>query len=170
MDRPSVQALYERYGYAVHRRCLRILGSHAEADDAVQEVFIRVMKYGHTQTSESPLPWLYKIADRRCFDMLNKRKRSASPTESERALAAASSAEGDELAPEDIRSISQVLEACKTNVREVAVLYHLDQLTQDEVAQKVGVSRKTVKQRLAKFMAVARERFGIQPSSMKGAS
>ena len=163
MDRSSIQALFEQYGYAVHRRCVRILGSPAEADDAVQEVFMRVMKYGSSRTGEAPLPWLYRIADRVCFDQLNRRKRYAGPTESERTLAAEQAAEGSQLSPEDMRAIAEVLEACKTNVREVAVLYHLDQLTQDEVAARVGVSRKTVKQRLAKFMDIARKRLGATP-------
>ena len=170
MNHPSTQTLFEQYGYAVHRRCLRILGSSSEADDAVQEVFVRVIKYGSTRTGEAPLPWLYRIADRVCFDLINRRRRNAEPTEAERRSAAERAAVGSGLAPEDLRSIVEVLEACRTEVREVAVLYHLDQLTQEEVAARVGVSRKTVKQRLAKFMTVARTRFGITSDKLKEAS
>ncbi|MEO1229565.1 MAG: RNA polymerase sigma factor [Myxococcota bacterium] len=170
MDRPNVRALYEQYGYAVHRRCLRILGSHAEADDATQEVFIRVMKYGQPQQLDAPLAWLYRIADRQSFDQLAKRRRRAGPSETERALAAEEAATGSELDPTDIRAIATALEGCRTSVREVAVLYHFDQLTQDEVAARVGVSRKTVKQRLAKFMHIARKQFGVTPPTRKEAS
>ena len=169
MDRSTIQALYEQYGYAVHRRCLHILGSASEADDAVQEVFIRVIKYGATRSGEAPLPWLYRIASRVCFDRLDRRRAYAAPTEAERALAAQQAAQAGHLAPEDIRAIAEVLETCSPPVREVAVLYHFDQLTQEEVAAHVGVSRKTVKQRLAKFMAAARKQFGVVSATAKEA-
>ena len=164
MDRETIRALYERYAYAVNRRCMRILGSASEADDAVQEVFIRVMKYGNTRRGEAVLPWLYTIASRVCFDRLNRRKPSAAPTEVERQLAAEAAAQGGLLSPEDIQTIGQILESCNDAVREVALLYHFDQLTQEEVAAHVGVSRKTVKKRLAKFMAIARDQFGVVPA------
>ncbi len=167
MDRASIQSLYERYGYAVHRRCLRILGSAAEADDAVQEVFIRVIKYGANRRVDSPLPWLYSIASRVCFDHLDRRRRYPGPNEVDRAMAAEQASAGRHVTPEDIRAIAQVLEACDDTVREVAVLYHFDQLTQEEVAAHVGVSRKTVKLRLAKFMAAARKKLGVAPDRIK---
>lgn len=43
MDSEQMQEMYERYGYAVYRRCLRLLGDSAMADDALQEVFLRVL-------------------------------------------------------------------------------------------------------------------------------
>jgi RNA polymerase sigma-70 factor (ECF subfamily) len=86
MESKAVRDLYERYGYAVHRRCLRLLGSSAEADDALQAVFVRVMRWGGLKQSEAPLPWLYRIADRVCFDQLKLRRRQASPEESLRQL------------------------------------------------------------------------------------
>ena len=161
MDRVTIQALYEQYAYAVHGRCLRILGSVSDAEDAVQEVFIRVMKYGGARNSEAYLPWLYAIASRVCFDRLRRRTSSEAPTDVERQQAAEDAARGAHLSPEDIRTIGQILESCNDAVREVAVLYHFDQLTQEEVAAQVGVSRKTVKKRLAQFMALARKQFGV---------
>lgn len=163
MDRNRVEGLFERYGFAVHRRCLRILGSSSEADDALQEVFVRVMRYGDSHRGDASLPWLYTIASRVCFDRLNRRKRFAGPDESERVLAAERATETGPVSMELTLSVAKVLEKCRNPVREVAVLYHFDQLTQEEIAAHLGISRKTVKKRLAQFMERARDHLVDQP-------
>lgn len=168
MDRADIAELYERYGYAVHRRCWRLLGSEAEADDALQEVFVRVMRYGDGFAGEAPLPWLCRIADRHCFDRLRGRKRREQPDDVERIVATlerAQAAERGSLAGgatdgdgrENIQTVARALAACRQAVQEVAILYYVDEMTQDEVASAVGVSRKTVRERLASFVDTARE-------------
>lgn len=151
MDRDAVSALYAQYGFAVHRRCLRLLGSAAEADDAQQAVFMRVMRYGDTLRNEAPLPWLYRIADRVCFDRLRKRKREVVQEDPERGAPAE-----DPVRPERLSEVRRVLGQCPSRVQEVAVLYYVDEMTQDEVAATVGYSRKTVRLKLAEFLATAR--------------
>lgn len=174
MDRADIAQLYERYGYAIHRRCVRLLGSEAEADDALQEIFVRVIKYGDGFTGAAPLPWLYRIADRQCFDRLRRRKGRERPEDDARLLAALDhDAEGDDDgAParartgagltrpdisENLQAVARALAACREPVQEVALLYYVDEMTQDEVANAVGVSRKTVRERLASFLATARQ-------------
>lgn len=156
MDKEAVSALYAQYGYAVHRRCLRLLGSPDEADDALQAVFIRVMRYGDTRRGEAPLPWLYRIADRHCFDVLRKRRRDPRLEGDDRRLERGAAAPAERLA-----EVREVLEHCATNVQRIAVLYYVDEMTQDEVAATVGYSRKTVRQKLAEFLAVGRRVLGV---------
>jgi len=164
MDRVEIAKLYERYGYAIHRRCWRLLGSEAEADDALQEVFVRVMRYGDGMAGASPLPWLYRVADRQCFDRLRRRKRREQPSDADRIVAALERAQADSgggrysgEGGETLQTVARVLAACREAVQDVAVLYYVDEMTQDEVASAVGVSRKTVRERLASFLATARE-------------
>ena len=163
MDRVEIAKLYERYGYAIHRRCWRLLGSEAEADDALQEVFVRVMRYGDGMPGTSPLPWLYRVADRHCFDRLRRRKRREQPGDAERVVAALERAQADSdgryggEGGETLQTVARVLAACREAVQETAVLYYVDEMTQDEVASAVGVSRKTVRERLASFLETARE-------------
>ena len=56
---------------------MKLLGSPSDADDALHEVFVRVHRYGDSYRGEAPLAWLYRIADRQCFELLQKRKRIA---------------------------------------------------------------------------------------------
>jgi RNA polymerase sigma-70 factor (ECF subfamily) len=49
-------------------------------------------------------------------------------------------------------------------VQEVAVLYYVDEMTQEEVADAVGCSRKSVRSRLAEFLRTARQVLGSEPA------
>jgi RNA polymerase sigma-70 factor (ECF subfamily) len=152
--RPDPEQWYRQYAYAVHARCVTLLGSKAEAEDALHEVFVRVQRKLPKEAPEHPLRWLYRIADNHCFDLLKHRKWRQRWALGEQA-AHPPAGPVDPRAPEAQRFVSQVLVSCKPEVREVAVLYFLDELTQDEIAQQVGCSRKTVKERLARFQEVA---------------
>jgi DNA-directed RNA polymerase specialized sigma24 family protein len=50
---------YRQYGFLVLRRCRRILRDEAAGEDALQEVFVRLMRYGRAfQKAESKVLWL----------------------------------------------------------------------------------------------------------------
>lgn len=69
----------------LHRReltgyCYRMLGSFAEAEDAVQETLIRAWKaQGGFEGRSSVRTWLHRVATNVCLDMLRGRKRRALP-------------------------------------------------------------------------------------------
>jgi RNA polymerase sigma-70 factor (ECF subfamily) len=79
---------------APHRRvlsahCYRMLGSLADADDAVQETLIRAWKgLGSWEERASLRTWLHRIATNVCIDAAAKRKRRTMPTEVGAPLAA----------------------------------------------------------------------------------
>jgi RNA polymerase sigma-70 factor (ECF subfamily) len=73
-----------RHRSELHRHCARLLGSPAEAEDAVQETFLRAWRSLHTFCSgASPRAWLYRIATNACFDLLAKRRSAAGSLEGE---------------------------------------------------------------------------------------
>src|SRR6185503_15923764 len=72
MAQPGAQArveeLYRQFGPAIFRRCLKLLRDPAEAEDATQEVFVRVFRSLERFTyGDSALPWIYQIATRLCL-------------------------------------------------------------------------------------------------------
>jgi RNA polymerase sigma factor (sigma-70 family) len=160
LDTQRLKELYEAYGYAVHRRCLRMLGTRSDADDVLQNVFVRAMRYGHTFDGRDALGWLYRIADRQCIDTLKKNRRLAlvGDWEGERGVPPVDSRfAGVAILGCDIR---QIIRAAAPRDARTAILYYVDEMTQDEVAAEMGCSRKTVKKRLARFKEIARAMSG----------
>lgn len=143
MTSEELGQLYERYGYYVRRRCALILGEEQEADDALQETFERVQRYPPKEV-RSPMAWLYAIAARVCFDRMNARRR-AEPWP-ERLLTQLRELTGGvtENPAEGRLSLSGMLLGLDRRSREIAVLHFLDGMTQDEIAERTGYSRKTV--------------------------
>jgi RNA polymerase sigma-70 factor (ECF subfamily) len=67
--------IVERHRPELHRHCVRLLGSPAEAEDAVQETFLRAWRSLQSFCNgTSPRAWLYRIATNACFDLLAKRR------------------------------------------------------------------------------------------------
>ncbi|MHB8874525.1 MAG: RNA polymerase sigma factor [Myxococcaceae bacterium] len=147
MEGPDISALYERYGYLVHRRCLSILGSRADADDALQEVFMRVQRYQAPDDPNASLRWLYAIAGRCCFD-LHRVRSKAEPMEP----GALDTRTVGDAADADRRAfVGAALRSVGPRTREIALLAHVDGYTQEEVAAQTGYSRKTIGKKLKSF-------------------
>jgi RNA polymerase sigma-70 factor (ECF subfamily) len=80
--------LVRRYRRELHVYCYRILGSFDEAEDHVQEVFLRAWRSReHFQGQSSPRTWLYRVATNACLDTLRRDARRAVPAPAGTALA-----------------------------------------------------------------------------------
>jgi len=149
MTDAEVGEAYRRYGGLVLRRCQRILRDRAAAEDALQDVFVRLWRYGDAfREAESKVLWLYRVADRCCFDRLARR--NAHP---EVSLPNPSMPPGDKIAQastvEDREVVMCFLDRFDDRVKQVAVLHYLDEMTQEEIAAATGWSRQTVFKKLA---------------------
>ncbi len=156
--RSDIAGLYERHGFAVFRRCRRLLRDEAEARDAVQEVFLKALENpGLFRAAASPATFLYAVATNVCLNQIrNRAARDANWAEAvARDLVEAQPALGPEgeLAG---RQLWELLLRETDQVMRAIVLYHfIDGLSQGEIAGLVGVSRVTVNQRLQKWRAQA---------------
>lgn len=143
MTNEALGQLYERYGALVFRRCRALLSSEADANDALQETFMRVQRYPPSGV-EVMGPWLSSVATRVCFDLLGQRRRSVPMagrlvTKLKELMGATTSSTA-----ETTLCLGSELSLLDEASREMALLYFLDGLTQDEVAERTGFSRKTV--------------------------
>lgn len=153
MEQSELATLYEQYGYFVHQRCLLILRKPEDADDACQEVFLRVQRYFDGRRDGSILAWLYTIALRCCLDLARRRSREE-PTDAE-ALARADtrSVSAD---PDQRAALGAALRLLDEKACAIGVLYYLDGYTQEEVAVRTGYSRRTIGTKLRAFLRTSR--------------
>ncbi|MGW6194568.1 RNA polymerase subunit sigma-70 [Kribbella sp. NPDC055110] len=73
VDEPAFSGLAERHRRELHVHCYRMLGSFEDAEDTVQETFLRAWRRRETFEGRSTFrAWLYRIATNACLDLLEK--------------------------------------------------------------------------------------------------
>ncbi len=140
--------LYATYRPAVHARCRRLLKDGTAAEDATQEVFVKVLRHlDSVPGEEAVLPWLRRITTNHCLNTLRDERHGASlAPEAPRPLA-----EDPEEAVVAKDFAEQLWKRTPAALRRAAELYHRHGLEQVKVAEVLGVSRRTVLYRLADF-------------------
>jgi RNA polymerase sigma-70 factor (ECF subfamily) len=82
MDERAFAELTERHRHELRVHCYRMLGSFDEAEDLVQETFLRAWRYRTSSADRSSFrAWLYKIATNACLDVIASRNRKVAPYE-----------------------------------------------------------------------------------------
>jgi RNA polymerase sigma-70 factor (ECF subfamily) len=83
-DESAFAALVERHRRELRVHCYRMLGSFEDAEDLVQETFLRAWRRRSSFTFRGPASfraWLYQIATNACLDALERRPRRALPSQ-----------------------------------------------------------------------------------------
>jgi RNA polymerase sigma-70 factor (ECF subfamily) len=144
LDERELTQIHRRYRHLILRRCRRILRDSHSAEDVTQTVFIKLWRYGESfRRAAAPLWWLYRVADRCCFDELRRRIPSGGDEAIDEKVAArvADSVEDREL-------LLRFLRRFDGRVQRIAVLRFCEEMSQDEIAAETCWSRQTVHKKL----------------------
>jgi RNA polymerase sigma-70 factor (ECF subfamily) len=145
--------LYRTHGRAVYARCKRLLGDRHAAEDAAQETFARAHRHVTSLLDpEHQRRWLFRVATNYCLNQLRDRKRRGE------LLLLLRTDELDEAPPNLVEraAAASVVRWVPDRVRSVAWLSYVDDMDQHQVAETLGISRRTVVNRLAEFREHAR--------------
>jgi len=152
----ALATLFERHHARVYGYCLRMTGNRAAAEDLVQDVFMKMLKYKATFKDDSELvPWMYGIARNACLGYLRRRALDHLPAgDTEQAAEPAAEDSHDERQSELVRRALLRLPAER---REVLVLSRYEYKSYDEIARVQGCSVGAVKVRVHRAMKQLRE-------------
>ncbi|MCD7440778.1 sigma-70 family RNA polymerase sigma factor [Streptomyces lincolnensis] len=150
-DEDAFSVLVRRHAPALIRLATRLLGSRAEAEDAVQDAFLsawRSLPEFHGRASFGT--WMYRIVTNRCLNVLRARKPVA-PLETVGDLPAAEHATSPVRiteARDAVRELREALDLLSAEQRACWVLRELDGRSYEFVADAVGISQEAVRARV----------------------
>jgi RNA polymerase sigma-70 factor (ECF subfamily) len=152
-DRSAFEKLYKRYARPVFGLALRRLGDRGRAEDAVQETFVSVWRSAGTYKPERGpgAPWLYGVARNAIVDRSRARNEPAVEAPDVASLERGPD-ERAETAWVQWR-VHRALETLPEREREVIALAYWSDLSQSEVADKLGIPLGTVKTRTRSALA-----------------
>jgi RNA polymerase sigma-70 factor (ECF subfamily) len=154
MDEQGIANLYQRCAPAIYARCRRLLGSPAAARDALHESFVRVLQHQRALgTGDEGLRYLYRTSTNVCINVL--RQRAVSARAAPAIAARMRQAEATQPSAADREFVRCLLDRCDDRSTEIAVMHFVDGLTQVEVAATLGITRRTVFNRIKQIERIA---------------
>ena len=156
----DVEAYYRQYGPMVMRRCRTMLRNEEAARDAMQDVFVLVVRNQERLDDRYPSSLLYRMATNVCLNQIRSTKRHPEDRDDE-LLSRIASADDPERRTGAAALLGRVFKDNKESTRTIAVLHLLDGMTLEEVAAEVSMSVSGVRKRLRGLRAQVKELEGI---------
>ena len=136
-----MDAEYQRYAPALIRKAERMLGNRTDAEDAVHGLFVQLMQIGKTSVD---LAYLFAATTRRCLNVLRDRQRQSTLLaryQPDSRGPVRTQCEDRVIGLDLLMKLSEQLDE---RICTALALHHFDDLTQEEVAEAMGLSRRTV--------------------------
>jgi len=163
-----LEEFVQQHARLIYRTAYAVLRSHPDAEDATQETFLRVLRYGHRlEAVENPKTWLARIAWRVAVDRSRKRGRRQEGEFDEEAPAEMSA---ETPAYEMVRSsqvsgwLEKLIAALPRKLRQPLILSTLEEMSPAEVAATLGISEAAVRSRVFRARRLLQERMTVQGS------
>ncbi|MCA1325590.1 RNA polymerase sigma factor [Herbaspirillum sp. alder98] len=143
--------LASRYG-DLKRRLTRLLGSDDLAGDALQDTWLRLQRMdADTSPIMNPHAFLLRMAANIAVDQRRSQSRALPPGEIAELLDLADHAPGPEQTVEarsEVQALLRLLERMPARRREILIMVRLEGMLQKEVAERLGISLRTVEHEL----------------------
>jgi len=144
-EKEAFRHLVEQYQRQALGHAIAILGSREDALDAVQDAFLDAYQsLKRFDLARRFYPWFYVLLRHRCFKLLARPQREQADDLEEMMLFAPTSG----MQREDLLSLEIALGSLANEDRELITLKHLDGLSYDELAERMGIPSGTVMSRL----------------------
>ncbi len=139
-DKRYIETAVEKYSKMLFSLCLSILKDYDDAEDAVQDTFIKYMtKAPAFRDSEHEKAWLIKVAANICKSELRLRKRNNSLSLDE---------VGEIGVSEEDSGVFEAIMSLPARYNVVMNLHYLEGYTASEISEILGINADTVRKRL----------------------
>lgn len=168
-DRDALSTFFDRFAARIYDLAYRMLGEKAAAEDATQEVFLRVWRASDSLDPErQPDPWVLRITQNVCRDVWRSKHyrvtaRSQSAEEADALGALPSPGPDPERALTDAerhREVQRAILELPEALREVVLLHDYRDLSHLEIAEILGASHAAVRKRYSRALAKLSESLG----------
>jgi len=151
-DLAAFEQLMRRHERLVLVTALRLLGSLADAQDASQEVFLKLYRsLAKVEAQGNISGWLYRVTINACHDLRRRRPAAAVPMEDAGELASGEADPQEQTAELERRRVLRMsLRTLSEKERAALVLRDLEGLSTGEVARVLGSSEATVRSQICK--------------------
>jgi RNA polymerase sigma-70 factor (ECF subfamily) len=170
-DRDAFAELVQRYQNRLYNFIYRTLQNKEEAEDAVQEVFIKVFHAIRNYRPESSFTtWLFRIASNHCIDRFRRRKHSTvsltvnAPEGEESTLEIPDTTNNPELLffnAELQEALRSAIDSLPPKYRMVILLRHQQNLSYQEISEITGLPEGTIKAQIFRARRLLRERLKL---------
>jgi RNA polymerase sigma-70 factor (ECF subfamily) len=159
-DQKAYAELMERYRDSIYFMVLRMVNSKDDADDLTIEAFGKAFKRLHQYTPQFAFStWLFKIASNNCIDHIRKKRIQAMSLDAgftnEEGDSMAFSVRDEDLDPMEhmakqqrINKLRDIVQQLKPRYRELVEMRYFDELSYEEIAEKLDLPLGTVKAQL----------------------
>jgi RNA polymerase sigma-70 factor (ECF subfamily) len=162
-DPEALGELFERHADRIYDLAYRLLGERAAAEDAMQEVFLKIYRgVPKLDIERDPAPWVLRVTQNVCRDVwrsaqyrASRRSRPIHEEVDSGLTLAAHSADPEQamLKSERERLVQEAIMRLPPTLRVVVVLHEYMGLPHQEVADIVGASHTAVRKRHSRALA-----------------
>ena len=142
-----IHSLIDQFHQPIYKYCYHMLRHRQEAEDAVQDVFLKAIKYtNEMDTIQSSRAWLYRIAHNHCLNMM-KRKRLLSfiPFQPESSHSSLQDSSYTQL--ESSMEIENLLSILRPLDRSILLLRIIEDKTYEEIGAIISATPESVRKR-----------------------
>lgn len=154
-DPGAFRVLYGRYARGVYRFCARLLGDAALAEDAFQDVWLRVYEHRREFRGGNFRVWLFRIAHRVCINY--RRRRFPEPLEEDPVHGEGEYEEDPYLREQVQRALLRLPESLRT----VLLLREYEECSYAEIAAILGIEEGTARVRVYRARQLLRKWLAI---------
>ena len=137
----------------VFRRSMMLLKDESEAEDMVQNVFLRVFERWDSLDVSQPSSLLWNTATRLCLNRIRDKKRRGLDCNTSELLLSIACADDEQDSFEAKNLLAKIFSREQESTRTIAVLHYVDGMTLKETAREVGLSVSGVRKRLRGLQA-----------------